>query len=1184
MTITSNDIVLYQAQDNTDNDSGGGSRTASVVVDGDVNNLFPDISRIDTVVGRVNLRKVFPTVTTENRDVYYGAHAIVRKTPTDIKVSGLLFSTDSPHDNRVDAQNKIESYVVQSYKSQFYLYGNHVAGGKGITVLQTLESQTPDVGEVYLIQEGSFEQYIRIVDFSITELVIPFVQGSATVMYTRRRIDCQIDQVLEHAFTGSSFHPQGQLNGTASLFDTQIADASKFYSTKDIAESALENALSVKVDSIYTRLVPAATSNSFLNNEQALAQGKTLIPTGNLFSRSMEVKTGAITGVAIVPLSVSISTYYIDNGAGVMVHTSTGESKGTVDYINGIITVPEWNGAIQVQFQIAGLVSPEIQNTGAILVTQENSSAFWSRRLSPIPSVGNLYIDYRSQGKWYRISSNSDRDANGTETLGTDPSIGSGSLSDNLDGTGTLNLTLGSLPDTDSSVVISWGTTETVTDRSGIPTNTDNSRMVIDLGHQNIDPLSFTMQVYSEMFSAYKAVTADSSGVLIDTISAQGLVGYLDFINGEIHITDAVEFRRFESLPSSNDIIIDFDRYDVVPSGTGEVITGTATGVSETNGVVTFNLGSTVIQQSVRLSFFVDTVVPESFGSHIQRQEVNLTVSANGTVSGGYHASKFSGTVAANGDVVINLIDKVIQTKNPAYTGVYGTEPRYLTSFVYLTLGSNAITYKYQVDLADGGTVKTAINITDKYENIAVYKIQTFGDVVGEINFDFLDSDGTDNLTTKDGLVFTSEGLQVGSFNRDSGAIEMSCFKRPDILYLRFNVLFTDEATPSNGDNIKTAIFRTAANKLTTSSFQVIFEDINGVHTGTSDAEGVVTGDGVSGLIDVQTGLAHLTFAQAASAASIKYDAVAVTSLPLDPELLGLNPVRLPSDGRVPVFKSGYVVVIFNEVSTVVINGGTPVADQVNTLARSEQSYIEVLDVNGKRLNPDQYVADRILGTVTFGNPLSLVDKYGVALVAPFTIVDRIEDMRLAIDVQINGLISLNEGLSRDFPLIGTKISSALVWGDTGARVYNIFSQEIWSSGSPVWSDNRIGDNTTAQYDDVNFPIQIDNKSSSAGRWAIIFTSSTTVKVVNEVTGEAIAGVSVNQSTGEDVAPINPATMLPYFVMPLLGFGTGWVTNNVIRLNTDSGDNNMWVIRTVESGALSEVTDKIEIEIRGDAN
>ena len=54
--------------------------------------------------------------------------------------------------------------------------------------------------------------------------------------------------------------------------------------------------------------------------------------------------------------------------------------------------------------------------------------------------------------------------------------------------------------------------------------------------------------------------------------------------------------------------------------------------------------------------------------------------------------------------------------------------------------------------------------------------------------------------------------------------------------------------------------------------------------------------------------------------------------------------------------------------------------------------------------------------------------------------------------------------------------------------------------------------------------------------------------------------------------------------MPLLGFGTGWVTNNVIRFNSDSGDNNMWVIRTIESGALSESTDSIDIEIRGDAN
>lgn len=1181
MTITSKDIVLFQAQDNTDNDSGGGSRTSSVIVDGDVNNLFPDISRIDTVVGRVNLRKVFPTITTDNRDVYYGAHSMIRKAPTDDKVSALLFRTDSPHDTRINAQNKIESYVVQSYAAQFYLYGNHVLGSKGITVLQTVESQTPDIGEVYLISEGANEQYVRIVDFAITEIEIPYTYGSSTTMYTRRRVDCQIDQVLEHDFTGSVFHPAGRTSGSAEMWETQIADAAKFYSAKDLSVEALANDLSIKVDSIYTRLVPAATSNSFLNNEQALISGQALVPTSNLTTEycSFVANTEYTLKTSITPNSFTVTisgTLYEDDGQGNIIKASTGEKMGVIDYVVGAVTFYSITVSITVSYQVAATYSTNIQNTVGIDVTQENSSTFWSRRITPMPSIGNLYIDYRSQGKWYRITSTRDRDAVGVETLGSEVTIGTGTLSDNLDGTGTVNVTLGALPDIDSAIVFSWGTVDTATNRSGPVTDINNKYMKIALGQINFDPSSFSMQIYSPQYAGYRTVTANAEGTLLDEVS--GLSGWVDPMHGYVYINYVLNDARFEGLPSSNDIIIDFDRYDVAPAAAGERKSGIFEGViTESSGVLTFNLGSAVEQHTVRLSFFANVVVEGSLGSYVQKREINLKSNASGILSGGRN---FTGSVASNGDVIINMVAEAHMIANPAYTGVYGTEPKHLDDSLMATLDDNDMTYTYRAETPPAETVKTPINITAKYEDISTYHIHTFGDITGDVAFSF----NYNNLYCSDGLVYAS-GIQVGTIDNSTGEIELSCFYSPRTFALDFVILFTDLLTAADADNIRTATFRTAANKLTTSSFQLIFRNGAGIQTATSDAEGNVTGTGITaGTIDVQTGLASIDFTTDVSADSIRYDAVAETSLPLDPELLGLNPVRLPSDGRVPVFKSGYVIVIFHEATTAVINGGVPVADQVNTLARAEQSYIEVLDVNGKRLDPEQYVADRANGTVTFSNPFNAVDKYGASLTAPFSIVDRIEDMRLATDVQINGIISINEGLSRAFPANETKVSSALVWGDTGARVYNIFSQEIWSSGSPVWSDSRIGDNTTAQYDDVNFPIQIDNKSSSAGRWAIIFTSSTSVKVVNEVTGEAIAGVSVHQSTGEDVAPINPATMLPYFTMPLLGFGTGWVTNNVIRLNTDSGDNNMWVIRTVESGALSELTDSIQIEVRGDAN
>ena len=114
MPIKNTDIVLFQSQDNTDNDNGGGRRINQPVADGAVNNLFPDISRVDTVAGDVALRKVFPVVNTDDREVYYGAHAMIRKPPNDPRINALLFYSDSAVDDRSEVQQKIESYLVPS--------------------------------------------------------------------------------------------------------------------------------------------------------------------------------------------------------------------------------------------------------------------------------------------------------------------------------------------------------------------------------------------------------------------------------------------------------------------------------------------------------------------------------------------------------------------------------------------------------------------------------------------------------------------------------------------------------------------------------------------------------------------------------------------------------------------------------------------------------------------------------------------------------------------------------------------------------------------------------------------------------------------------------------------------------------------------------------------------------------
>ncbi|MGE4417779.1 MAG: hypothetical protein AB7D26_11115, partial [Marinobacterium sp.] len=103
MTILSTDIKLMASERLTDNEDGGGHMSAVEIQDGVVNNLFPDISRLDRTYGRVNLRKLYLAVRTANRDIYYGSHAIITDPPDDPRVSVVMFTTGSYTDERTNA-------------------------------------------------------------------------------------------------------------------------------------------------------------------------------------------------------------------------------------------------------------------------------------------------------------------------------------------------------------------------------------------------------------------------------------------------------------------------------------------------------------------------------------------------------------------------------------------------------------------------------------------------------------------------------------------------------------------------------------------------------------------------------------------------------------------------------------------------------------------------------------------------------------------------------------------------------------------------------------------------------------------------------------------------------------------------------------------------------------------------
>lgn len=419
----------------------------------------------------------------------------------------------------------------------------------------------------------------------------------------------------------------------------------------------------------------------------------------------------------------------------------------------------------------------------------------------------------------------------------------------------------------------------------------------------------------------------------------------------------------------------------------------------------------------------------------------------------------------------------------------------------------------------------------------------------------------------------TNAGQIVGSIDYADGLVTLNDFpaNTPTSTPITLLACATSHGeTPSDR-----TIFRTAGAPLREASLIVNgFDILGGAAAGNAQSNGDITGAGIeAGFVDTQTGIAEIEWSVAIRPSTVTYSAVSYTYLPLDASLVGLDATRLPGDGRVPQFNLADVLVISHTKQHEIAE----VTDGLLVdFERLNQAEVWVVGANGAKLDPVQYTLDPDEGTLTFADPVTLEDVDSNPVTEPVTIHERVEDMALATDVQIGGQISLNIPLSQDYPADETIVSSAVLYGDIRARVHNIFHQATWTN---VWSDERIGNDTTAKYNSVAHPLEITNQGAIKERWAIRFTSTSSFEVLGETVGVIATG-----NISADCAPSNPATGTAYFMIRKEGWGSGWVSGNTLRFNTDGGQAPFWVARTVTPGRAQELEDQFSTQNRGDAD
>lgn len=1227
MTILAGDIKLVKSAVMNDVPEGGGAPTSNIINDGTSNSIFPDISEIDRAGGRVNLRKVFATVRTPNVDGFYGVNIIVAEPFEDPRVSATLFTTQDFFDTRSEAASRLESYLAKGTTYSGLLLGDHLAGQSSVTLQQRIEVPPPVVGQTLVLTKNlglptEFVQFVRVTGVSVTERTFSDANSASLGDFQRLQVVLTISDQLQEDFPGFDairFDASISYTGKTKVNDTIVADAARYYGVVPLEDPVAIGDFTVQAEGIFTQLVPSTRIEVPIADSRMNQQSATLVKAGEPYNRnvSMVFTTGIsmFVGGGVLPGSLTISRggITIRDKGGLLLDISNAQ-VGTFDYENGVATLSSdvfgsSSGTHAVVYTPATAPTLVSESFG-LPVTAETQRLSWVNTIDPAPVRGSLQISYRALGRWYVL-----KDDGSGALRGGDSSIGAGTI--NFD-TGTVSVTLGALPDVGSSLIYTFvpGAISRPVETLPLigPALPRAFGKIVSLG-QAIKPGTITI-TWND--GAARTAT-DSGGVL--TGDATGQVNYgagtIDFrpntlpakgTSVSIAITEATSSTHAVSTFTDGGANWTFTLPGPIKENSlelailGEYISNWAWGRTEptnttirlfddglgnlkyanndanvTIGSVNYSTGACSIPKVIG-DFKVDQpALGQGFGSGIYRNSVGGFASVAATVNvqngpgpstygapswswwagnqTGAVEARYAGADGAADTYGFTLDDIFMPASRGGYNASYGGSPR-ITSFILGTdfyVRRDAQFQRNPSPTTGLGTVSGSASVIGGFAGVLLTEWVA-------------------------GISSAPTGV--------AGAADVNLSGQTPIV-------------------VDGAMFRTAVAPLVNSGFQIAGNwYVGGAgFTATPNSAGeVVSGTnfvgvtpgslGVFGLVDYEQGIADLYFGQRVPASmaaddfvvdlsylgivdveyvklagvqadTLRYNAVGYSYLPLDPDILGLNPVRLPADGRVPIFRPGSFAVLGHtgEITATVTNG------QVVNCARTRLSRVRVIGNDGLVIDTG-YTADLDLGLVTF------TDVTGYS--QPVTVQHRIEDTVLVSDAQISGQISFTRPSTHVYPVPGSYISSALVAGDVFARTSVVFDQSTWNN---TWSDSASGSSATGTFDDTTYPIAVTNLGALTERWAIVFTNTTTFNVIGENVGVIATG-----NTGTNCAPTNPATGAPYFTIPFLGWGLGWAAGNVLRFNTVGAVVPVWVARTILQGPETVTDDDFTILVRGDVD
>lgn len=1341
MPINKTDIKLKQSQRLDDTDYGGGQATSIDVISGEINNLYPDISRLDRTYGRVSMRKAFLQVDTPDRSVYYGAHAAITKNAKDPNVTVCFFTDEDWFSQRKSARTRIESYLTQGPQYMAALWGNHYRGTSVLQLHTAVVVDAPKNGEVLVLVSGQGttgerKQYVRIQ--KVVEEIKKFASSDANT-YAKKILTLTLGGELQYDFQGTEITQGIGVYSTklaTCIYTTVVADASKYYGIAELEEDVEFGSAQIKVNSIYNRLLPSTQSSTAITDAGIASTVASVLdveandgvqdpdefiekPTSYRIESNGILYLG--TGVKRGSFSWEVSPKIQDDGGGNIIRNN--EVIGSIDYTAGIITFISAvqtsivNGVIKYK---PAVVFNQVTISGAIPIEVGNRGYVYTYLCDPIPMKGTLRVDYLADGKWYTL-----KDTGQGALVGADRAVGAGQV--NLK-SGSVSMTLGAQPDVGSSIMLFWAQASR---QYSFPTQNCRLNYQFTTKHEGVARQTFCVSWNDNT----QGIVDNGRTELVEAVLEGGTwvakpngasVGRIAYATGEVQFSPS---DSQEPPKPSERLLVSYDY------GEAKVEDITVTNRLP-NGMIQLQLKNTpIIPNTVKVKWKTDL---ENYGykrvvSGTAAKSVSVKIQTpvheyydephTNDDKGGFRGEKEDGSLIAddshfgyssvddeyleNDEVDFSTIpipeerlavidyEEGTITFMPDRRATYpvamykwrdtGDRQRverqqsYMNGFgqtVNYTVGENkpileysfsGIKYRLAVCLfPPGRNVIVSYRTSDGSSHDSYYldapntyyispssKMQIIpGSVTLKVGNIHLVDVGTGELFY-DTNPNTGTGTKCGLINYEDRTVTIIEDYAGTDKNIKLNVRDIKVITASGSLNIEPVsylTFRAPGSPITPGSLQLRATMGNGTQlTATADTRGNITGQGVQGRIDFITGVCSVHFGEwvedeygsmaeedrpdwyastyrsgtqiwqpyAVQASTVVLNCTITEHLSLDSKLLGLDPTRLPIDGRVPIFRNGYIILIHCSKEKVVdVNNGG-----IYNLEGGNLAEVAVYDKNGKYFpeitsgqfctdefaNWRNYTVDLKLGQFQFSNFVDLNDydeeptrnAQGELVYkqykTPFRVKYRFEDMCLATDVQITGHLGLNQPLTHSYKAGETMVSSVLPSGDLQSAAYNEFVQDSWNN---VWSDDLRGYDPLASYNFVDFPIQVTNEGAIKERWLIRFTSSSTFDVVGENLGVLLKGLPVvpqgetqggrggwvSDGGGNYTLVVkNKLTGNTYWTMDSRGFSEGWQSGNCIRFNTDGANMPYWFVRTVLQATPQEATDDYQFLIRGDA-